>query len=86
MTKLHEPTEGIAASWPGKLPAAWDTGFRKECFARMRAISEASGAMKRAPLSLLATAVKPGQPVPPPHSAAARPSSTIAGPSPARSR
>ena len=33
-----------------------------------------------------ATALKPGQPLPPPHSAATRPSCTIAGPSPARSR
>ena len=33
-----------------------------------------------------AIAAKPGQPMPAPHSAAARPSCTMAGPSPARSR
>src|SRR5882724_4214706 len=52
----------------------------------MRARPSASGAMKRAPAGPFATAPNPGQPWPPPHSAAARPSSTIAGPSPARSR
>ena len=43
----------------------------------------ASGTMKRAPAGPRATAAKPGQPMPPPHSAATRPSSTMAGPSPA---
>ena len=43
-------------------------------------------AVGSAPPGLFDRVTKPGQPMPPPHSAAARPSSTIAGPSPARSR
>jgi hypothetical protein len=86
ITKLHEPTEGIASSCPGKLPAGWMIGFRKVCLARTRRISSAVGAMKRPPSLLDITVRKPGQPAPPPHRAPTRPSSTIAGPSPARSR
>ena len=37
----------------------------------MRAISLASGAMKRAPPGLSAMVLKPGQPMPAPHNAAA---------------
>src|SRR5215218_1525546 len=50
-TKLHEPTDGMASFWPGKLPAACVTSFKNGCWARMRLISLASGATKRAPLS-----------------------------------
>ena len=49
----------------------------------MRLISSALGAMKRAPAGPFAIAMNGGQPTPPPHIAAARPSSTIGGPSPA---
>ena len=51
----------------------------------MREDSSASGTTKRAPRALLAMVTKPGQRRPPPHSAAARPSSTICGPSASRS-
>ena len=44
----------------------------------MRSISSGVGAMKRAPA--FAIVAKPGQPVPPPHSAAARPSMHHGGP------
>ena len=44
------------------------------------------GAMKRAPPGAFAMVSKPGQPMPAPQSAAARPSRTMSGPSPARSR
>ena len=83
-TKLHEPTVAIGASWPGYEPAGIVMARRNEYFASTRLTWSASGAMKRPPAFV--TAVKPGQPTPAPQRAAARPSSTIAGPSPARSR
>ena len=61
-------------------------GLRKAWVALMRAISPESGAMNLAPAALAASVVNPGQPMPAPHNAATRPSSTIAGPSPAWSR
>ena len=84
-TKLHEPTDGVSRSMPLYAPAGTTTRLRKLCFARMRWISWSLGAMKRAPPGEFAIVVKPGQPMPPPQSAAARRSCTIAGPSAALS-
>src|SRR5665213_1738753 len=80
---------GAGIGWPGFTAIATSPrGARfiapdADEIARIRAISSASGAMNRAPRGLVAMAVKPGQPMPAPHNAATRPSSTIAGPSPA---
>ena len=59
-------------------------GLRKLCLALTFATSSGVSPMKRPPAFMIA--VKPGQPMPPPHSAATRPSATITGPSPAFSR
>ncbi len=62
---------------PGKAAAGRVVAFRKLCLARIRAVSSGVGAIKRPPFS--ATAAKPGQPTPPPHKAAARPSTPWPG-------
>src|SRR6266516_3064347 len=51
----------------------------KGYFARTRFNSSGVGVIKRAPAGPLDIATKPGQPTPPPHCAAARPSRTIFG-------
>jgi hypothetical protein len=57
----------------------------KLCLATMRSICLSSGVMKRAPRGSLATLTKPGQRLPEPHNAEARPSRIIVGPSIMRS-
>src|SRR2546426_404917 len=83
MMKLHEPTDARGASSPGYAPAGTLIGLRNACVAKMRLIPSASGARNRAPAGPCATALNPGQPRPPPPSAATRPSSPPAGPAPA---
>src|SRR5262249_11143342 len=79
---------GGAAGWGGgggDGPGT-GTGWRSGGGGGRGAAGAAPERGKRPPAGPPATAVNPGQPSPPPQSAATRPSITMAGPSPARSR
>jgi hypothetical protein len=84
-TKLHEPTVSTDVPCPRRTPAGTLTRRSDGCSARMGSIASGAGPKKRAPPGASARTRKPGQPVPAPQRASARPSSTMAAPSPARS-